>query len=31
MELKTFRDLIAWQKGMMLAKEIYCANRVDHA
>ncbi len=25
MEIKTFRDLIAWQKSMMLAKETYKA------
>lgn len=25
MEIKTFRDLIAWQKGMALAKAIYRA------
>lgn len=24
-EIKTFRDLIAWQKGMQLAKEVYKA------
>ena len=27
MEIKTFRDLIAWQKGMELAKQVYQATK----
>lgn len=28
MEIKTFRDLVAWQKGMALAKEVYKATSI---